>query len=223
MKKYILLLGIISLLYSCNKEEAIYYDNVGRIYFSEEEILFSFGDKALNYTTHTINVPVKILGTSSSAQRVFKVRILTEKSTAQEGTHYNTLNQEFMVQADSINSFIPLEVLRSNIEGDIVLHVTLKILASDDFDLGVTELLETKISFNDFLEKPVWWSWMGSSLGIYQQEKYQKYIEIHGGPIDKSYVSKNYLSVMKEFKQVKDYFDAHPELGVTFPVNGWWP
>jgi len=163
------------------------------------------------------------MGTQSKSVRKFVVEIDEENTTAQEGVHYTALPTEFEVLADSVNAYIPIELLRAGITGKNTYKISLKVVGGADFITGVKESLEAKLTFNNYLEKPEWWGWMEGSLGVYQQEKYQKYIEIHGSAIDSGYVGSNFIAVMKEFKKVKDFFDAHPEYGVTFPADGWWP
>lgn len=226
MKRLYTLLNIIIILLlfaSCEKKDDILYDNVARIYFPKDSINYSFGDKPFSVQKSIVDFPVKIMGVSTKTSRKFTVIIDEKNTTAESGTHYTELPSEFEVLADSVNAYIPIELLRAGIQGEELFKISFIIVEGSDFKTGVKESLTATLTFNNYLEKPEWWGWMEGSLGVYQQEKYQKYIEIHGSAIDKSYVSSNFIAVMKEFKKVKEYFDAHPEHGVTFPADGWWP
>lgn len=226
MKRLYSLLNIIAVLLlfaSCESKEDIFYDNLARIYFPSDSINYSFGDKPFSVQKFTLDFPVKIMGVQSKEIRKFKVEVDEENTTAIAGTHYTALPSEFDVLADSVNAYIPIELLRAGISGEEPLRISLKIIEGGDFTTGVKESLAAKLTFNNYLEKPEWWGAYEFSFGVYQQEKYQKYIEIHGSAIDKSYAYSNFLAVMKEFKKVKEYFDAHPEYGIVFPADAWWP
>ena len=211
------------LFIACDDDNDVFYDKVARIYFPTDSINYSFGDKPFNIQEHIVMFPVKIMGGQTNEVRKFTIEIDEDKTNAAAGIQFSELPTEFQVMTDSVNGYIPIELIRSGIEGETIYKISLKITDGGDFVTGVKESLTAVLSFNNYLEKPDWWGWMENSLGVYQQEKYQKYIEIHGSAIDASYVGSNFIAVMKEFKKVKDFFDAHPEYGVVFPADGWWP
>ncbi len=210
---------------SCESNDAIFYDNVARIYFAEEETAYSFGDKPFSTQEVTVNLKVQIMGQPIGSDRRFKVNLDTQNTTAIEGVQFESLPSEFLVLKDSINGYIPIKLLRSGIDGTIEEQfvIALQLVDNDDFTTGVKESLSTKLKFNNYLEEPSWWAWIDYYVGDYVPEKYQKYIEVHGSAISESYMGSNFLGVLSEFYQVKLFFDAHPELGVEFPQDTEWP
>lgn len=221
--KSLLILFLVAFV-SCESIDPIYYDSVARIYFEDEQTDYSFGDKPLSIEETIVEIKVRIMGESTTATRRFKVEVDEEETTAIEGVQYEALPSDFEVLQDSIYGYIPVKLLRSGIDGTVEesLMITLHLIDGGDFVTGVKESLSTKLKFNNYLEEPSWWSWIGYYVGDYAPEKYQKYIEIHGSPIDESYLGNNFLSVVSEFYQVKLFFDANPDLGVHFPEDTEW-
>lgn len=221
--KKIALIILIIMLNSCDENEAVSYDNVERIYFTEEEINFSFGDKGFSIQDTIIEFPVRVMGKPSSNVRTFQVEINEEETTAVSGLQFETFPEEFEVPADSINAFVPIKLLRSGIDPTDTnsLTISLEIIDGGDFVKGVKESLSGKLTFNNFLEEPSWWEGFGMSFffGDFQSEKYQKYIENHGSAVDDSYVSRNFLNFLKEWVSVRCFFIENPQYGVTFPDN----
>lgn len=221
-KLFILFLVILA---SCEGREPIFYDDVARVYFDKEQTNYSFGDQPLSVQEITIYIKVNIMGQAASTVRKFKIEIDKEKTTAIEGVQIEVLPSEFEVLPDSIYGYIPIKLLRSGIDGLIEESevLALNLVNGGDFVTGAKEALSTKLFFNNFLEEPSWWAWIEYYVGDYDPQKYQKYIEIHGSPIDEEYIGSNFLSVISEFYQVKEFFDNNPEFGVEFPQDAQWP
>ena len=99
MKKNILYLIISSLLFlvSCEKNTDGYYDNIARIYFpsTTDSVNFSFGDQIMTYTRHIVYMPVKKMGTPATREMKYRITLNEEKSTAIEGVHFTTLQNEY--------------------------------------------------------------------------------------------------------------------------------
>lgn len=209
-------------LQACNND-SVMYEEGARIYFPVDSMHYSFGDKALNYTQHTFEFPVRILGDISKQTRKFKVTLDASKTTAEAGKHYKALSAEYEVAIDSVNTVIPIELYREKLGDTEEYLLTLKLEANDDFELGVRESLTAVFAFGNVLLEPKWWSSCKRYVGPYHPAKYQKFIEIHGEALPDKYSSYNdrkmyYLSI---FKQVKTYFEENPQEGVFFPDVTW--
>lgn len=223
LKKSLILFLV--LFASCEGSDPIFYDNIGRVYFEKKQTNYSFGDQPLSVQEIIVNIKVGIMGQAASTTRQFRVEVDKENTTAIEGVQFEALPSEFEVLQDSIYGYIPIKLLRSGIDGLVEESVVLalKLVDGGDFVTGVKESLSTKLAFNNYLEEPIWWSWIGYYVGDYDPQKYQKYIEIHGSPIDDVYMGNNFLSVLSEFRQVAEFFDENPEFDVEFPENVQWP
>ena len=111
---------VLAFFFSCEENKDGFYDNIARIYFPEEtdSLSFSFGDKIAEYTRHVVNVPVKMMGINATEEMRFKVVLNTELSTAEEGVHFVELQSEYPLLVDSVNAYIPVELIRDELSED---------------------------------------------------------------------------------------------------------
>ena len=226
-----LMVGLV-LLFSCEENEDGYYDNIPRIYFPEEtdSLSFSFGDKVAEYTRHIIEVPVKMMGLNAESEMKFKVVLNKELSTAEEGVHFSPIQPEYTLAVDSVNAYVPIELIRDNLsEDEVTYKIVLDLEANADFELGSKENLRAVVTFNNYLEEPDWWMNIFGSYTInYHRGMYQRLIAYYGEPLTLDYCSSNYLKVVAVFKrEVYDYAQEHPDLTQDwefYPEEQlWWP
>lgn len=233
MKNKLLYL-IVSLVvfFSCEENEDGYYDNIPRIYFPEEtdSLSFSFGDKVAEYTRHTIKVPVKMMGLNAVKEMKFKVVLNKELSTAEEGVHFSPIQSEYTLAVDSVNAYVPIELIRDNLsEDEVTYKIVLDLEANTDFELGSKENLRAVVTFNNYLEEPSWWMNMFVMYTVnYHRGMYQRLIAYFGEPLTEEFCNNNYLKVMLVFKrEVYDYAQEHPDLTQDwefYPEEQlWWP
>lgn len=230
-KIFFLILSFVFCMFcACEDNEDGFYDNVYRIYFPEEtdSLNFTFGDKLQEYHRHIINLPVRLMGVKTTRELKFKVEVDTA-STAEEGVHFAEIQSEYTFLVDSVNAYIPIELIRDNLSDgyNAVYKIVLNLVPSDDFQLGSKQHLQGIITFNNFLEEPSWWySVFGYSYALYHPGMYQRLIAYFGGPLEEDYVWANYLKMMYVFKhEVFDYAQAHPELTSDwqFKPDMWFP
>lgn len=233
MKNKLLYL-IVSLVvfFSCEENEDGYYDNIPRIYFPEEtdSLSFSFGDKVAEYTRHIIEVPVKMMGLNAESEMKFKVVLNKELSTAEEGVHFSPIQPEYTLAVDSVNAYVPIELIRDNLsEDEVTYKIVLDLEANTDFELGSKENLRAVVTFNNYLEEPSWWMNMFVMYTVnYHRGMYQRLIAYFGEPLTEEFCNNNYLKVMLVFKrEVYDYAQEHPDLTQDwefYPEEQlWWP
>lgn len=126
MKKNILYLIISSLilLVSCEENTDGYYDNIARIYFpsTTDSVNFSFGDQVMTYTRHIVYMPVRKMGTPATREMKYKVSLNKERSTAIEGVHFTTLQDEYTLLVDSVNAYLPVELIRDELSEEEVIY-----------------------------------------------------------------------------------------------------
>ena len=94
----------------------------------------------MDVETYTVQVPVKVLGEPLGESRKFKVNVNKDLTTAPEDV-YTLLPGEFVMDKDSVNAYIPIELLRSKIDPmvDTVYRIVLDLEVNDEFGLGVKE------------------------------------------------------------------------------------
>ena len=202
-KLYILLIVFAAcLLAGCDENgESGYYEDIDRVYFVKDSLICRLGEMLMDVETYTVQVPVKVLGEPLGESRKFKVNVNKDLTTAPEDV-YTLLPGEFVMDKDSVNAYIPIEL----------------------FGLGVKEKLQSKVVFSNYLQEPDWWYALEFVYwGAYRPEKYQKMMEYWGGPISyEEYVSRM-IQVILCGKKMYDYFKLHPEFGMEFPEATPWP
>lgn len=213
---------------ACTENRDGYYDNIPRLYFPAEtdSLNFSFGDKLPEYKRHIVYFPVRLLGMKTEREMRFKITVDRKRTTAKEGIHFTALKEEYSFPADSINAYIPIELIREHIpEEEVVYRIVIGISPNADFESGIKESLTGILTFNNYLEKPGWWDSIFSAYAPnYKPGMYQRIIAYYGHTLDEKYTFMHYLELMTVFKkQVYDYAQEHPELGWEFNDNLWWP
>lgn len=187
--KYLFLSAITGILFitACQKTDYIRYDkDFTGIYFQQDSIYYSFGVTPLEIDHYELKVPIRIMGEPAGEDRTFQVAVIPEKTTAVKGVHY-TIGDVFTLSADSINGYIPVNILRNDLgqENDFKLAFQLK--EASGFT-PVNELYKsTLIHFNNKVERPTWKDWSGaptwptSRLGVWNPLTYIKFIELFRG------------------------------------------
>lgn len=226
-KLYTLLIVFTTCLFTgCDENgESGYYEDYDRIYFVKDSIVCRLGEMLMDVETYTVQVPVKVLGHPIGESRTFKINVNQELTTA-PGNFYTSLPTEFVVDKDSVNAYIPVELLRSRIDPmvDTVYRIVLDLEINEAFGLGVQEKLRSKVVFSNYLQEPDWWYALEFMYwGAYRPEKYQKMMEFWGGPISYEVYASNMVKVILCGKKMYDYFKAHPEYGMEFPESTPWP
>ena len=202
-----------------------YYDGIARVYFGQETAHHGLGAKPVEVTVYTVRIPVCVLGSPASRDMVAKVKIDETLTTASESM-YNPVPEEVTIPKDSIRGYVEVELLRDQVpsDKDTTFTLALQLEASDDFQLGIEECQVSEITFSNYLSEPDWWYTMESmSWGPYHPMKYQKIIELWGGEISFTDYSNNMSQVFYVAQLMYDYFQDHPEYGMVFPEDPYWP
>lgn len=232
-------------LTSCKKSDYLIYDKeFAGIYFQMDSIYYSFGVTPIEISNNELKVPVKIIGKSTSADRTFSVMVKSEKTTAVDGQHYS-IAKTFTIKADSINGYIPLNILRKDL-GTADYKISLKLVENENFTPVNEKYKETLIHFNNRVERPSWKDWQGNptwpeyELGAWNPLTYIKFIELFRAIEQKSPATYknmieaygpdlqnvtygwpydyNYTMVKYVLIPLYEYFMVdHPELGVIIP------
>lgn len=207
---------------ACGDTEQVHERGSG-IYFYEDSLYYSFGEKAANYLEHTVAVPIKLMGAKHSESRNFLVKLVTDKTTAIAGKHYTKLVESYTLEADSVNAIVPITLLRKDLGNEATYQITLEMIPNEEFPEAVGQSMMTKVVFTNQLDEPNWWQFCRGYVGQFHPKKYQKFIEFHGKALENRYDSygKRELYYLSIFKKVKEYFDANPEEGVVFPDVVW--
>ena len=164
---------------SCSETDYMTFDTARNgIYFTKDTLNYSFSVTPIEIKTHTYKIPFRIMGSTSSQPRTVAYTVVAEKTTAKQGVQYNI--GEAVVEPDSINGYIPVEILRNGLEGTYAtgytrytLHIELK--SNDNFVPTLNAAAQSRtLTFDNAVEQPEWYSahgdkvWDKASLQVHQ-------------------------------------------------------
>lgn len=217
------------------------------IYFTDDEVSYSFGVSPTSVTSRTLNLPVRIMGTTSDETRTFTVEIIRELTTATEGTHFR-LPAEIRIPAGAVDGIVPLEIVRGTL-GETEWQVGLRLVADRNFTPVESAGTEITVTFNNIVTPPNWTSYNWSTgkyvpywptqLGAWAPIKYVLFMEyFHAMEESAPSTYRNLVALygpdlegiingwpwdydysLKKYILIPmyAYFTAHPELGVSIP------
>lgn len=213
------------------------------LYFPNDSADYSFGITPLEIGSHTLDLPVQIMGSPIGIDRAYSVRIVAENTDATENIHFE-MTTSLMIQADSVRGVLPLTINRAALE-DESFKVTLAIQENEHFVPVSQTAARTVLTFNNRIEQPNWldWggqkSWPSSKLGVWNPLVYVKFMELfadmeetvpatydaivmaYGGPLLPNFPGTwawDYDFTLTKYVLIPlyRYFAIdHPELGVT--------
>jgi hypothetical protein len=171
---------------ACGEEAYTYRSATDNIYFdfadtSKSRITFSFAYPP-DVPSHAVRVPVRISGPRVPRDRIFRVEVIPELTTAMPGLHYEALAASYTMAADSGTFSLPVELFKSDpLLEDSTMVIAFRLVPTADFTTDLP-LVSAVISFSNRLEKPAWWdinSW-SDALGVYSRNKHFLFLATSG-------------------------------------------
>ncbi|WP_164108710.1 MULTISPECIES: DUF4843 domain-containing protein [Sphingobacterium] len=231
---------------SCDQEIDNIYKEKARIQFKyysldfnrkmviEDETIFSFGMADDDVKIDTARIVVEFLGIALDKDRTYQVRVNTDSTTAVEGVHYKSFSMTQTFRANRLKDTLKIPVIRENLSPSFNnpedKRLTLEMVATDDFDLGMKGGLRTDLYINNYLSEPKWWS---SSLrrpyiGFYHPKKWKILISYNIGftdpvncPFDYNNQGRSYFQGLNNELNAKPTFDD--ETGYRIYLNSLEP
>ncbi len=188
------ILVLLAILTSCNQDIDNFYDEKARVqftYFNEvtgsdkvtrrtyfNQTTFSFGMMDEAVERDTARIPVEFLGNISNQDRNYQVRIVSDSTTAVEGLHYEPISTTQIFKAgrmrDTLKIVVKRKALSSSFSNPEDKRLTLEMVSTADFNLGMKDGLRTRLYINNYLSEPIWWKDPGrSSLRFYHPKKWK--------------------------------------------------
>lgn len=206
---------------SCDYKESFVYNDTERINFTTDSLYYSFGAQPFSVEHADMAIEVEIIGVPAEHDRTYRIHTDDTRTTAVAGEHYDPLQEICTLPAKASSATIPVRIHRRSLDDETVYALCLELVETEDFMLGATEYRSLKICFTNRLDCPDWWNELSHWLGEYNIRKYQKFIELYGNPITSADIKESKYAILRVFKEVKRYFEEHPELGVLFPDVDW--
>ena len=146
---------------SCNEYDYLKFDiSQSGIYFTKDTLKYSFSVTPLAITEYEFKVPFRILGGLSGSEREVAYRINPEYTTAEIGKHCNI--GRAVVLPDSIDGYIPVTILRDNLEGNYndgyeCYSLCIELAQNENFTPTLDSLSQVRIlQFDNAIDTPEW-------------------------------------------------------------------
>ncbi|MCA5005694.1 DUF4843 domain-containing protein [Sphingobacterium sp. WQ 366] len=193
MKNSIILTLIIFLFNSCEKNQNIevYDQNESYIHFAVpntgttsqrqgelfvDSLNFSFVFEDVNLENKRMAIPINIIGVAKSSDRSYQVEI-DEKNSNIDLTSIDLETPVIKANHTVDSLFVNIKKTDKLREGTFYLYLNLK--DNENFKLGHSKNTRMKISITNRLSQPIWWTRWINFFGPYNQEVYQKWIQIY--------------------------------------------
>lgn len=202
MKNFGLVMLAVFGLFSCKQEDLMTYTEQARVYFNlnrdglntprpgsyANNILVDFAPKNSKITTDTLNVGIRVSGSTSDVERLFSWKRNESASDAMEGVDYKILNEKLAIAAGKSDTTIKIVVLRNAGLKKAIHTVVYDLLENENFALGpladttvapFRKVVSLKIRAKDMLIKPANWdSFISTYFGVYSEVKYRFVIDV---------------------------------------------
>ena len=159
----------VSCFSSCEETEYLKYDtNHNGIYFTQDELKYSFSVTSDTIHSYLFKMPIQILGGISSERREVAFRVRKDSTDAVEGIHY-TLGKA-IIEPDSITGYIPVTILRDSLEGSYnkgykTYRLCIELVDNENFTPTLDTLSQVRIlRFDNAIDIPEWLNYKGEKI-----------------------------------------------------------
>ncbi|MBR5351278.1 MAG: DUF4843 domain-containing protein [Prevotella sp.] len=175
---------------SCKENEYEGYTGKASVYFqldpsnwnySGDSIFYSFVGK--NTDEATVQILINLLGNPSPQDRIVKIHVDESLTTAKEGLHYATLQNEYIMKSGEMQISVPIIVYKKD-EGlnSKAVVLALQLDESADFDLQFPNRTTAKLFISNIISKPSYWdsSYLTWTFGTYSNRLMEIIVMIAG-------------------------------------------
>lgn len=191
MKKLLCFYGWMLVLAGCSQKEIMDFESVDRIYWDYpvyningtdvevDSVTASFGMVPSGQWQDTAFFVVKCMGRVADVPRKYAISIVDSLSTMVEGIDFERLDREQVFRAGVYTDTLRIVFYREHLNSSHIAkeskRLVLRIEKSADFDIGNAGKRVMKLSVNNYLAEPVWWSVDKNSpyLKYYHPEKWK--------------------------------------------------
>lgn len=204
IKCLIVAIAGLTLASSCQENSYEGFATKGSVYFQTNMSNWTTVDTLVNYSfvgktgdSDTIWLNVNLMGDPANVDREFKIAVDPTTTNAIEGQDYEALDEHYFIKSGEMTARVPLVVFRTERMAEEAVRIGLKLVATNDLELGIYNRLTLGIVLSNFLKEPIWWSnpydpyvgteWEGLYLmkaadyfGPYSRRKHELCVEMIG-------------------------------------------
>lgn len=162
------IIGVVSFT-ACSEADYLKYDiSYNGIYFTKDKLKYSFSVSSEEVNSHLFKMPIHVLGCVSDQEREVAYKVVEDSTDAVEGVHY-TLGKA-IIAPDSITGYIPVTILRDNLEGSYAEGYTtyrlyIELVENDNFTPTLDTLSQARLlQFDNAIDTPEWTNDDGEKL-----------------------------------------------------------
>ncbi len=185
--RYFSLLFISLIFYACQQNEVMDFALDARVYFNETTGTgtlqrniwsknYSFALQKSTLTQDTIKITTKLMGNPADYDRIFRVKVLPDSTTAIEGQHYKILDG--IMPAGKYESYLPIILYRTEDTQELSVSLFIEIIATNDLKPGNPDAINFSLHWADMLMRPA--HWPEYFFGEYSVNKYRFAIDVTG-------------------------------------------
>lgn len=180
------LLFALLLLGACTKEQHLTYQDAPAVYFFTDSLNYTADSTTYSFAVHdsqlqqdTVKIPLKIMGEAADHDRQVNVEAIPDSTTAVQGQQYKILPA--VIKAGEYKDSLKILVMKTASLDSTEVRLSLRIVASADFQPGVIEKSTYLVKINNILTKPDNWDGLlALFFGNYSQVKFRFIIDVTG-------------------------------------------
>lgn len=154
---------------ACSETEYLKFDaSHNGVYFTKEKLKYSFSVTADSIRSYLFKMPIQILGRTSGIEREVAFRVNPDSTDAIEGVHYEF--GKAVIAPDSITGYIPVIILRDNLEGSYAegyktYRLYIELEENDNFIPTLDSLSQARLlQFDNAIDIPEWVDYKGDKI-----------------------------------------------------------
>ena len=154
---------------SCSETEYLKFDaSHNGVYFTQEKLKYSFSVTADSIRSYLFKMPIQILGRTSSVEREVAYSVNPDSTDAVEGLHY--ILGRAIIAPDSITGYIPVTILRDNLEGSYTegyktYRLYIELEENENFTPTLDTLSQARLlQFDNAIDIPEWVDYKGDKI-----------------------------------------------------------
>jgi hypothetical protein len=172
---------------ACDQDYMTYDVADQGVYFTRDTLTYSFSVTPIEVKSYSFKVPFRVMGATDAADRPVAFSVVASMTNAVEGVQYTI--GDAVLPADSIDGYIPIEILRDGLEGNYTDGYTkytlvLRLETNDYFRPMLDSAAQWRtVTFDNAIEQPNWLNaygdkvWSKAELGVWHPYKFIKMVE----------------------------------------------
>lgn len=206
----LLLIGVVS----CSKEDLLTYDDVNRIYFKyadETSIGEPDNQKMINMgydiplkDDSIVSIPIKLMGNVAPVDRMVKVELITEESSAMEGEDFEFVSA--FLPANSVYGEVKLKLKRTENIATATLLARIRLASNENFHTDYSSLVVNGDNDRNGLIYNLFFTALADKPSLWFASTSQMMLNQYFGP----YSNEKLVVICEACGVTRDFFDIDP-------------